>query len=752
MRRLVLAFLSVGAVCSLSGCSTVSDSSAAGGGPGSLPQISVTLMGTMPAINAASGSVTIGANVDNDPTRRGVRWFLQVQTPTGNPIDCAPTCGTLSMQAPFSVTYTPPPTVPGTLVLPGTTQPTNFASPMITAIAVADNRQNASVTFNIQGTPDQVLGVQISNPFTTIGTGGNAITLGVTLTNDVNNLGVSWALTFNGAPCIGTLTNISQVCGALINTTPFHAVYLAPLFPIGASAHPPMITVTANSDITKSATDSFTVFHSTTPNALKGQFAFQLKGFDSNGKPMAIAGSFIADGSGGITNGAMDVNDNQVLSTITSFLNGNYYIDQNLRGNIGLTTLLGSGTLSPPTFAYTLSADGTHGTIIGFDTDSANNLLVSGTFEKQDATAFSLHGINNDYVFKLESNLPDRYDAIGKISIDLDFQINVFIDTSRIGIGPSLVDAEFLGHLLKTPDSNGRGTVNLGPFNFVYYVVSSKLLYLVQSDPGTITNALWSGVVKIQNIQSFTPATVNASSVFSLTGLDTINSASTPLASVGTLAISNQTNANLLWDSNDGGNVLSQMSVMNQAVTFQDPALRTGRGTITITNGHADGLVDSFVFYLADSGDGFLLDTTAGTDNRALVGDLLPQKGGGTFDNSTLAANLLVTSGGSTKPAIPNVEGSITPSNGNFTGLADLTFPSSAKVPLKATLAPNQDFEGSYVILDANSGRGTAMVPGAFFDRLDPVPAVFYLIGPNQGVLIGTQQGLNSGVSSFAPR
>jgi hypothetical protein len=752
MRRLVLALISIGAVYAACGCATVSNGSAASGGPPPLQPIAVSLIGTMSAINASSASVTITAKVDNDPSGRGVQWSLQVQTPTGNPIDCSPTCGTLSAQAALSITYTPPPTVPGSLVLPGTTQPTNFASPMITAVAVADNRQSASDPFNIQGTPDQVLGVQISNPFTTIGTGGNGITLGVNLTNDTNHLGVAWKLTINGAPCFGNLTNISQICGALINITPFSAVYIAPTFPIGGSGNLPTITVTANSDITKSATDSFTVFQSTTPNALMGQFAFQLKGFDSNGQPIAIAGSFTADGAGDITTGAMDVNDDQVLSTIPNSLNGFYYIDQNMRGNLGMTTLLGSGTLAPPTFAYTLSADGTHGTIIGWDTNSANNLLISGTFQKQDATAFSLHGINNDYVFKLESNLPDRYDAVGKISIDLDSKVNVFIDTSRIGIGPSLVNAEFLGALLKTPDANGRGTINLGPFNFVYYVVSSNLLYLVQSDPGTVTNALWSGVVKFQNIQSFTPATVNATSVFHLTGLNTIGAVSAPLASIGTIAITNQTSASLLWDSNDAGTILSQMNLADQTVTFSDPTLRTGRGTIGITNGRTDGLADSFVFYLADSGDGFLLDTTAGADNRALVGDLLPQTGSGAFSDASLSANMLINSGGSAKLAIPNATGSIAPSNGNFTGLVDLSFSSSNKIPIKVTLAPNQDFAGTYTVLDANSGRGTATLPGTLFGKLDPVTAVFYLIGPNQLVLIGAQTGLNSGVSSLAPR
>ena len=752
MRFLVLAFILAGAVFAFSGCATVNDNSAALGGGSHLEPISVTLTGTVPAVNAAAPGVMISANVANDPTNRGVQWFLQVTPPTGNPINCAPTCGTLTMVTPFSVTYVPPPTVPGTIIIPGTTTPTDYSAPSIFAVATSDNTKNAVDAFKIQGTPGQILGIQFTNPFTTIGTGGNAITLGIMLTNDLNNLGVTWTLTFNGAPCIGNITNVSQICGALINTTPFNAVYIAPSFAIGGGANLPTITATANSDVTKSVSDAFTIHQSSSPNALKGQYAFQMKGFDANGTPMAVAGSFTADGMGDITDGAMDVNDDQVLSTIPNSLGGAYYVDQNLRGNIGTTTLLGSGTLSPPTFAYTLSADLTHGTIIGFDNNNTNNLLLSGTFQKQDSTAFSLQGINNDYVFKLESNLPDRYDAVGKMSIDLDSKINVFVDTSRIGIGPSLVRAEFLGHLLNPPDSNGRGTLSLGFTNYVYYVASSNLIYLLQTDPGTITNALWSGEAIFQSIQSFTPATVNATSVFSLTGLDTVAKATGPLVAAGTLAITTQNSAALLWDSNDVGTVVPQMNATGQTVTFEDPALRTGRGNITLTNGRTDGLADSFVFYLADSGDGFLLDTTAGAENRALVGDLVSQVGAGTFGSSTLSADMLVSSGGSATLAIPNAAGSVTPADGNLTGLVDLTFPASAKLPLTAVLAPNQILAGTYSVVDPVSGRGTAMIPGAFFGQPDPVSAVFYLIGPNQMVLIGSQGQVSSGVSTFGPR
>jgi hypothetical protein len=54
------------------------------------------------------------------------------------------------------------------------------------------------------------------------------------------------------------------------------------------------------------------------PNALNGQYAFVLAGFDSNGSPVGIAGSLKADGLGHITAGEVDVNDSGTISSSAS--------------------------------------------------------------------------------------------------------------------------------------------------------------------------------------------------------------------------------------------------------------------------------------------------------------------------------------------------------------------------------------------------------------------------------------------------
>jgi hypothetical protein len=127
----------------------------------------------------------------------------------------------------------------------------------------------------------------------------------------------------------------------------------------------------------------------------------------------------------------------------------------------------------------------------------------------------------------------------------------------------------------------------------------------------------------------FAPATVNASSAFRAAGFDQIAPAPGPVTVTGKLSIANLSHATIDWDATGAGLSFSQTALRSELVAF-DPA--TGRGTIAITNGNANNFADSVVFYLADSGRGFLLDTTAGRFNRAIAGDLRPAIAGASVD------------------------------------------------------------------------------------------------------------------------
>ena len=60
--------------------------------------------------------------------------------------------------------------------------------------------------------------------------------------------------------------------------------------------------------------------------------------------------------------------------------------------------------------------------------------------------------------------------------------------------------------------------------------------------------------------------------------------------------------------------------VASDSRIFLDPS--TGRGEIEIANGFANNFADSVASYLANPGEVFLLDETAGRFNRAIAGDL----------------------------------------------------------------------------------------------------------------------------------
>lgn len=201
-----------------------------------------------------------------------------------------------------------------------------------------------------------------------------------------------------------------------------------------------------------------------------------------------------------------------------------------------------------------------------------------------------------------------------------------------------------------------------------------------------------------------------------------------------------------MWDSNDSGKIISPTGISSGRITSFNIA--TGRGTFTIANGFSNGFVDSAVFYLIDAGRGFILDTTNGTDNRALAGNLQPQLGSGSFGPATLSGNIVAGSSGSSSVTLPNFDALVGAANGSFFGIADATLPAS---PATINLA-NQTFGGMYTDIDATNGRGIAAIPGAIFGQTDFATAVFYIIGPKQFVLIGTGQGTFSGVTYFDPQ
>ena len=130
-----------------------------------------------------------------------------------------------------------------------------------------------------------------------------------------------------------------------------------------------------------------------TPNALSGQYAILLAGFDSTGNPMGIAGSIKADGLGHITGGEVDVNDNGVISS-NSALAGSYAFDATGQSTLGTITLTNTvGTVAHPlAFGFSLQTSGAFGQIMSLDT---NNFIAAGTMQLQSSSVFTLANLGD---------------------------------------------------------------------------------------------------------------------------------------------------------------------------------------------------------------------------------------------------------------------------------------------------------------------------------------------------------------------
>ncbi len=487
------------------------------------------------------------------------------------------------------------------------------------------------------------------------------------------------------------------------------------------------------------------------PNALNGQYAFVLTGFDTNSSgaavnPISMAGSFKADGLGHITAGAVDVNDNGVVSSSSSVA-GTYAFDANQLGALVTVALTNPvGALHPLQFGIALQANGAFGDIMSVDT---NNFIVGGTIQQQSSSAFSLASLAADYIITLNGrNAAVPTSALGRFTLGATggAATNVTFDRSVAGVGtagPTTGASALITFASTEPDTNGRGTftvtltdglTNSGTQqNFAYYAITANRFVAVETDA---TGTMIADASKQGTLSSFTATTVNtAGSVFGVAGVD---STGNEISAVGQMQITGPNAGTLSIDSNDNGTFASVPALPVQTDSFDST---TGRGTIGATGGFSDGIFDSAVFYLTASGTGFILDAEPGTNNRAMAGTLTAQTGL-PFALSALSGQMILRARGSTVNDAQTLVGTFSPTAtiGVYDFAFDQRFQSN---PI--TTQTDQDLAagvGAQILLPA-TGRGTLSLPA--FGATE----VFYVIGANQMVFIDVTPGSNSSSPLF---
>jgi hypothetical protein len=513
---------------------------------------------------------------------------------------------------------------------------------------------------------------------------------------------VNWTLTQGGTACSPTCGTIAPTSTA--SGTP--ATYTAP----AVVPNPATVTITATSvtDPTKSGSATITVTAAGVNNAeLNGQYAFLFTGFDAGGS-MAMAGSFIADGAGGLNSGLQDVNRMSGV-TMSQAFTGTYTVGPDNRGSMTLTATVGGTALGTSRFAlgsFNASNVATKAEFIEFDTSGTRG---SGVIGMQNPAAFSAAAISGAYALGLSgvNSSGLRFGLAGRFTADGAGSINsgeVDTDSRTPGGGTISSNGSFAGTY--SVAGTGRGTVTvtsgatLGPFSF--YVVSATELFAISTAPQS-TSGLSSGQILQQSGGPFVNASLNGASVIGLNGLSPLGNADLIM---GALNADGAGNFTMTDDESFLGTISGPFSDFG---TYSVAA--NGRATIQFTS---FGL--SVVGYLVAPNKGFVVGTA--TDNRITTGFFEPQSAG-PFNNSSVTGNMFF---GSTTPVNANVSdqsGVLTFNNGSVTGTSDSSQTSG--------LFPDQAFASTYNV----TANGRAAIPAT-----GTAANVFYIVSPSKFILM----------------
>jgi hypothetical protein len=387
---------------------------------------------------------------------------------------------------------------------------------------------------------------------------------------------------------------------------------------------------------------------------LNGSYAFEFSGYGSNGF-VAFAGTFTANGSGGITAGEMDFNSQ--LGTPLNFANllGSYTAGTDGRGTFTFTNT----TLpTAPIFAFSVDASG-NGRFIEFDSTSTRG---SGRFQLQTVTscvvsntatntyagdfAFGGSGFASQFVTTGPLAFAGRFTAVPPVAAATPGSLSLGeMDTNTPGL-VTIDDSSVSGSYNSGPDSThctlALTSASLNDPNYSVYPITSSDAFLIETDPVNGNTPYISAGEMIQQIgQPFvTSGVLNGTMVGGLSGQ--LISGSTFLPEVQVIQISATSGTSsfqILQEDNQAGTIFS---TNGNATTdpYTSDSLGRVQGSIEFNSSFAP------VFYLINTDQAFC---TSIVQNAPTFGSLAPQSAG-PFTVKTIQSTSLID--GTSAPAV----------------------------------------------------------------------------------------------------
>ncbi|HKV62972.1 MAG TPA: N,N-dimethylformamidase beta subunit family domain-containing protein [Candidatus Acidoferrum sp.] len=518
----------------------------------------------------------------------------------------------------------------------------------------------------------------------------------------------SWSLPSGTLPSGLTLSSSGQVSGTptSVATSSFTVQVTDSSVPAQAATQALSITIAGPTDPPNNA-------------ELNGNYAFTFNGTNGSSAGsfvFAAVGRFTADGAGNLTNGELDTNTVGGGAAAQAFT-GTYSIGAD---NRGVMTLNISG--STARLAFAMMANG-NAQFIEFDTGGGSGTIGSGTMEKADTTAYSTAGITGDYAFGAAGldNANNRAAIAGRFTSNGTGTLSITAgDFNAYGTDYAM---NFTAANYTVSDTaTGRGTMNLAftfggtpdSLNFVFYIVNSGKLFVMESDPVSTATPLLNGEVIQQQLPAggFTNSSLNGNMVIYLTGLSSCSSGlGVPKAGAGLFTADGSGAFSLTYDENFCG-------APNSFTAAPGTYSVAGNGRTSISIGGF-----SLVAYLSNLNQAFLFVS----DVNVLFGFGEPQAPG-SFNNAALNGTY---AGFATNPAAFGVTAfsgefsadGITPT-GTMTGTQDIGTPSGPN--------PGVAFSATYSIIPSpTNGRGTMTVTSGTGGN-----AVIYMVSPSKFVAV----------------
>jgi hypothetical protein len=424
---------------------------------------------------------------------------------------------------------------------------------------------------------------------------------------------------------------------------------------------------------------------------------------------LARAGSFTANGQGGITAGVEDVNSSGVATLAIQITGGSYTVNADGRGT--LTLNLGSG--GSINFGLVLtSASG--GLMIDETFNSTQASTGSGNFILQTGGPFTVNSAAGPYVFDFSgldgSGNPDS--IVGEFSANSGV-VNTGVqdenDNGNIPATPTPVS--FTGVLAQDAlDPNGptdlstfgRGVASLNGINYVFYIVSSNRLRFLSTSNGEM---LVGDAVAQNNTIPANVAALNSGFSFIVSG----TSGNGGIIRIGRFTATGATVSNVLVDTNNAGTFTSTNSGTSASITL-DP-VNPGRGTVTFKDPNLS-VPFTFEFYLSSATNGVIQDVSQSTTNGAtdVADGAIGGQTGSPFSSSNITGTYAMNwSGLSVQAGVADEEdfvGQATVSNLAFTaGAADIY--EFQSIFLHNTGAQTDNALTGSILLNGGNGTGS---------------------------------------------